>query len=352
MSDALPNALPNGFMVLCHSDGRVTTADREAVSLFNGLNQESNQDDTAAVTIAQIAAKADCAELVPMFEQFAASGQAFAKSTANCGAQEFQVLLRRLNGFHSQPLIALELNRVSDNQLSEQQSERALNSSSGQLSLLDAGSLTFRLIHDFKNQMGGLKLYAAYLKKKFAGHPDWTEGLEITDKIIQSLNEMAENASLVGKLSSPIELKLGTEDFAALVKQVIEEFQSQVDRPEVRFNVNIGADVSSARFDLQQMRIALKTLIARAAELSPLGGKVTAALLQTENEVRLSILSEGASLDEPQRQAFFDFLTNERLNKTSLNLAQARRIIEAHGGSVSASLAQPTGIEILVRLRV
>jgi hypothetical protein len=58
--------------------------------------------------------------------------------------------------------------------------------------LLETGRMTSRLIHDFKNQMGGLKLYAAYLKKRFADQP---EGLEIADKIIQGLNTMAEQAA-------------------------------------------------------------------------------------------------------------------------------------------------------------
>jgi hypothetical protein len=57
-------------------------------------------------------------------------------------------------------------------------------------------------------------------------------------------------------------------------------------------------------------------------------------------------------LSEQQRQSFFDFLTHERLNQTSLKLALARRVIELHGGQAAALAADPVGINILLKFRV
>jgi hypothetical protein len=45
--------------------------------------------------------------------------------------------------------------------------------------LIETGRMAARLIHDFKNQLGGLKLYAAYLQKRFA---DNVEGMEVVEK--------------------------------------------------------------------------------------------------------------------------------------------------------------------------
>ncbi len=315
-------------MVLCRFDGRVITADQQAILLLG--------DAPEGATISQIAAKANCAELNSLFERFIVNGvdgQASAVSFASFGDSECQVSLRRLNGFQSQPLVAVEMRPFDKDQSA----------------MADIGRATNRLIHDFKNQMGGLKLYAAYLKKRFAGHSDWAdwaEGLEITDKIIQSLNEMAENASLVTKLTRPPTLRLIEEDFVALVKQVVDEFQPQASARGVKINAEFADTQLRFPLDAQQMRVALQTLLARAADLSATEGVVNVVVKSDEDRVMLSILNNGEVLSEQQRQAFFDFLTNERLNPASLKLALARRIIELHGGQVTAFAAEPAGTNI------
>lgn len=316
-------------MVLCHLDGRVATADGEAISLLG--NAETVGDEGA--TISQVAAKTNCAELNSLFERFIADGQASAISVASFGDRECQVTLRRLNGFQSQPLVAVEMRRL----------DKEHNA------MAEIGRATNRLIHDFKNQMGGLKLYAAYLKKRFANQP---EGLEIADKIIHSLNEMTENASLITKLTRPLELKLIEEDFAALVKQALEEFQPQAAARGVKVRAEFAAVNGRLPLDSQQMRMALHTLLARAADLSPAGETVNVALQAGEGQLQLSISIEGETLSEQQRQSFFDFLTHERLNQTSLKLALARRVIELHGGEATALAAEPGGINILLKFRI
>jgi len=316
------------LMVLCHFDGRVATADRETISLLGNGKPMGEQD----ATISQIAAKTDCGGLMAIFESFIAGEQASAVSVASCGDGDCQVSLRRLNGFQLQPLIAVEM-RHFDNQ---------------QNAMLEIGRATNRLIHDFKNQMGGLKLYAAYLKKRFAGQP---EGLEIADKIIHSLNEMTENASLVTRLTRPMELKLVEEDFAALVKQTCDEFQPHAAAREVKIVAEL-VPAPSLLLDSQQMRVALQTLLARLVELSPEGGRVKVALFVSAGELQLSISNEGETLGDQQLQSFFDFLTHERLNQTSLKLALARRVIELHGGQIVALAAQPVGINILLKFKI
>jgi signal transduction histidine kinase len=321
------NGLP--LMVLCHFDGRVATADREAILLFG--NAEPAGEEGA--TISQIAAKANCAELNSLFERFVADAQASAVSVASSGDRGWQVTLRRLNGFQSQPLVAVEMRR-----LEKEHSAMA-----------EIGRATNRLIHDFKNQMGGLKLYAAYLKRRFADQP---EGLEIADKIINSLNEMTENALLITKLTRPLELKLVEENFAALVKQALDEFRPQAAARGVKVAAEFAAVNERLPLDSQQMRVALHTLLARAVSLSPAGGTVNVALQAGEGELQLSISNQGEALSEQQRQSFFDFLTHERLNQTSLKLALARRVIELHGGQAAALAAEPNGTNILLKFRI
>lgn len=52
--------------------------------------------------------------------------------------------------------------------------------------------LISQLLHDVKNQLGGVKLYAAVLKKSLANNTlDTSEGIAICDKIIRQIDELA-----------------------------------------------------------------------------------------------------------------------------------------------------------------
>ncbi len=334
---------PYALMFLCQPDGSIVTADRQAVSLFSYDGDLHSPDvlrqRAEELTVAGFAAKVSCSELVPIFESFAAGDQGSTQTLVNCGAQEYRVSLRRLNGFQSQPLIAIELNRQDE-------------ASREQTMLIEVGRAASKLIHDFKNQMGGLKLYAAYLKKRFASQPELAEGLEIADKIAQSVNEMAENAALIGKLTRPLELKTTASDFRNLVEQVINQLQPQISERGLRLENDLTEPIPSLQLDSQQMLLALGSLIARSIAASPEGGTLKLLLRAENDELRFSIIDSGESLSSEQRQSLFDYLTDQRLNKTSLQLALARRIVELHGGQVAAMAAEPSGAELLVKFRI
>lgn len=227
-----------------------------------------------------------------------------------------------------------------------------------QAMLAEVGRATARLIHDFKNQLGGMKLYTAYLKKRFAAHPDLAEGLEIADKIAQSVNEMAENANLIGKLTRPIELSLLETDFAGLVKQVIGKFNPRI--AERGLTIENDSDELSpsqkiVKLDSQQMSVALDALFSRAIDAARETGQVRLSLRSSADELQLSVVDDGEPLNDEQRESLFRFSNSERLNKRALDLVLARRIVEAHGGKLVALIAENsslTGTEVRLTIKI
>ena len=103
--------------------------------------------------------------------------------------------------------------------------------------LMETGRLASRLIHDFKNQLGGMKLYASYLKKRFADQP---EGVEVAEKIIQGLNEMAEQASLVSRLTRPIEMRRESGDLGQFLEMLASSLKPQAAAREVAIALDLA----------------------------------------------------------------------------------------------------------------
>jgi two-component system nitrogen regulation sensor histidine kinase NtrY len=213
--------------------------------------------------------------------------------------------------------------------------------------LIETGRMAARLIHDFKNQLGGLKLYAAYLKKRFADNP---EGLEIADKIVQGLNEMADQAAILSKLSRPMELRIEAGDLKPVVERIAGNLQSKSQTRRVKLECEIESNLPQVSFDLQSLSAALESIIVRAIDSSPENSQVKVSLKRQGEMLLIEIVDEGESLDDQRLEALFDVFVGDRINKTSLGLAMARRIIGKHGGRVAARPGRAAGTVVEVRL--
>jgi signal transduction histidine kinase len=206
-----------------------------------------------------------------------------------------------------------------------------------------------RLIHDFKNQLGGLKLYAAYLQKRFAGN---AEGMEVAEKIAQGLNEMAEQAAILNKLCRPLESRMEPGDPAPIIKQVISRVGPRSEAKRVRINFDIEPDAPQVSFDQRLIGEAMEAVILRAIDASPEDGEIGVSLRRSDKALQIEIKDSGAPLDDKRRLSFFDPLAGDRLNRTALGLAMARRIIERHGGQVSARVGGSAGTIVEMTLPI
>ena len=195
------------------------------------------------------------------------------------------------------------------------------------------GQATAKLVHDFKNQLGGLKLYATFLKTRLAHD---VESAEIVSKIVEGLDSMADNATLVSRFARPLELRRDANDWAALVHKAVAALTQQGAVRQVILLAECAEGLSAIRpeirFDWQQMQFALEVVVRRALAVAPPESKVRVGLQPRDQSLVLWVSEDSERLSEVARQQFFDWMAQERLQKTALELAHAARIVQAHGG--------------------
>lgn len=320
--------MPNeSAFVLCQTDGQIVAGNHVWRRWF------AMAADCARLE--EVSARLACPALVEAVWRF--DGPTERVTLLTIGSQAYQLRLHRLG-----EMLLLEFGLAASSVAPG--SEAAL--------LVQIGRLTSRLIHDFKNQMGGLKLYASYLKKRLAAAElgvAGKESAEIADKIIESLNTMAETATLVSRLTKPVELRREVGNLAELIAQVMNDQAARAAARQVTLTSVLSEDLPELNLDGLQLRGALNVILARAIEVSPMPGVVICEVQQSATDCVLTITDQGLALTEAQRQALFDFVTNERLNKAALELGFAKQVIEAHGGSLTAVAAGPAGTRVSVR---
>lgn len=71
----------------------------------------------------------------------------------------------------------------------------------------EVGHATLQIVHDLKNQLNGLKLYATFLRKRLEPQNKSSEEQEIVGKLIAGLDNAAREMSALVRFARPLELR-------------------------------------------------------------------------------------------------------------------------------------------------
>ncbi|MGB0064161.1 MAG: ATP-binding protein [Terracidiphilus sp.] len=119
---------------------------------------------------------------------------------------------------------------------------------------------------------------------------------------------------------------------------------------------DLGADLPAVLVDPEAIRRALANLIDNAAEAMQ-GGllrilRVGTALAEEGTAVEVTVADTGPGLTEEIRERLFLPFYSTKQRGTGLGLSIAAKIIQEHGGTISAESNSPKGARFIVRLPV
>src|SRR3989442_7345360 len=73
--------------------------------------------------------------------------------------------------------------------------------------LEELGRATLQIVHDLKNQLNGLKLYATFLRKRLESADRSVEERETLAKLIAGLDRAAKDMTALVRYAQPLELR-------------------------------------------------------------------------------------------------------------------------------------------------
>jgi signal transduction histidine kinase len=183
----------------------------------------------------------------------------------------------------------------------------------------------------------------------------------IRDGVIQpdeaSVASLSEEASTLARLVDDLqelslydagELKLitGPDDIGRLVRDALNAMQSRAIAKGLTLSADIPASLPQANIDSQRIRQVLNNLLANAMAHSGPGGRVTVTVWQWEGRIYVSVADTGEGIpaeDLPYIFERFYRVDKSRTRSTGgsgLGLTIARRLVEAHGGTIEVE-SQP-----------
>src|SRR2546430_2435275 len=208
-----------------------------------------------------------------------------------------------------------------------------------------------QMAHDFKNPLAALKGAAQYLQQDMKTEEAGTRRAAFVDLMLEQIERLEQAIDGYQRLAR-IELLREEVQLNDLVRRVLalQEFAAGA---RVSLRAELADGLPSCNLDSGLLANALQNLIRNACEAIDGKGTVTLRTARSgPEELTISVEDTGAGMDARTRgQAFDEFFTTKPAG-SGMGLSFVRRVVEAHGGSVSIASELGRGTVVSVRLRV
>jgi len=200
-------------------------------------------------------------------------------------------------------------------------------------SLQTLGRASVQIVHDLKNQLNGLKLYATFLRRRLEKSTRPEDEMETINKLIAGLDRAAGDLSTLVQYGRPIELRkqVGV-DVQKIMRTVAGAF-SQPSRATGPLNGVITIEAEplplSGEFDPTILADALKSISVGAMKMRGDDQNRTLRVsLRREKSDRDVAVIEWHELNSLDHDPFRSFAGSDEIR-----MSFAAKVIEAHGGS-------------------
>ncbi|MDN6640187.1 MAG: cell wall metabolism sensor histidine kinase WalK [Tetragenococcus sp.] len=179
--------------------------------------------------------------------------------------------------------------------------------------------------------------------------------LNETDRMIRMINDLL-NLSRMD--SGNYQLQLEYINFKELVNFVLDRFDMMVDEHEKNYQIQREFTKRElwVEVDTDRMIQVVDNLMNNAVKYSPDGGTITVRLVETHNNIILSITDQGLGIPPNDLNKVFDRfyrVDKARARKqggTGLGLAISKEVLKAHGGNVWVESREHVGSTFFVSL--
>jgi two-component system sensor histidine kinase HydH len=189
------------------------------------------------------------------------------------------------------------------------------------------GQMSAVLGHEIRNPLASLKGHVQLLLEKLSADHPGRRGAETVLRETVRLEELSRQVLEFARTGS---VQCGRGDPASMVKTAVESVGGNSIHLEVR------AAPPAWSFDSQRMEEVLVNLLRNARDASPSGQPIDVVVEGYRDILRIEVRDHGEGIVPGDEERIFEPFYTRRAKGTGLGLALARRIVEGHGGKITA----------------
>ncbi|HEX9655283.1 MAG TPA: ATP-binding protein [Bacteroidota bacterium] len=202
------------------------------------------------------------------------------------------------------------------------------------------GRMASTIIHDIKNPMSTLRLYAQVIKKRSGNE----EASRMAEEIIRQVDRFVNMTQEILDFSRGIsEIHLQDTDVGVLMDTALRFIEQDLNKRKVTLERKLSY-TGACLLDLDKMVRVFYNLATNAADAMPHGGTLTVSSEQQDGDLVISFADTGEGISEEIKAKIFEpFVTFGKKHGTGLGLSIVKKIVQDHKGTIHVTTEKDKG---------
>lgn len=208
------------------------------------------------------------------------------------------------------------------------------------------------LAHEIKNPLSTIRLNMELLAEDLADGDSLQQRralrkVEVVQRECQRLQNLLDDFLNFTKVR---QLRLEPVDLNAVVGDVLDLFAPQAEQAGVQVFRYLDPDLPTVLLDRESFHASLLNLVLNAQQAMSDGGQLTVRTSAIPFGVRLDVIDTGCGIDDRILEKMWQTFYSTKSGGSGLGLPTARKIIEAHGGSIHVQSEPGRGTQFTIEL--
>ena len=205
------------------------------------------------------------------------------------------------------------------------------------------GRMASTIIHDIKNPMGTLRVYAQVMKKKSGNE----EAAKLADEMIHQVDRFVNMAQEILDFSRGVSAtNIQEVDFAEVMEGVLLFIEKDLTKRNIKLEKNLAYS-GKMKLDTDKIIRVFYNIASNAADAMPNGGTITVTTEDVGGMVKVDFKDTGTGMpEEVKRRIFEPFVTFGKKHGTGLGMAIVKKVMDDHKGKIEIETEMGKGTTI------
>jgi signal transduction histidine kinase len=216
------------------------------------------------------------------------------------------------------------------------------------------------LAHELRNPLAPILNAVQLIRKKPLADPQLLWSRDVIERQLSHLTRLVDDLLDVSRITrGKINLSRETVEVTDLVARAVETVQPLIAERGHRLTLDVAGESIRVFGDPLRLTQAVGNVLSNAAKYTDNGGQIKLTARQVDGAVEIRVQDTGIGIPSDLQPMIFDMFTQldhqtgRAQGGLGIGLALVRKLLEMHGGSVSAfSEGSGTGSEFLITLPV
>ena len=210
------------------------------------------------------------------------------------------------------------------------------------------------LAHEIKNPLSTIRLNMELLGEDFQDPRNQRERralrkIEVVQRECQRLQDLLDDFLNFAKVR---QLHREPTNLNDQVRRLLDFFRPKAEEAGIEIVAYLASDLPTVLIDREVFHGALLNLVLNAQQAIADGGQLVARTYPTADGVGLDLIDTGCGIEPDACAKVFDAFFSTKSGGSGLGLPTTKKIIEAHGGSISVQSEPGHGTQFTIRLPV